>query len=208
MSNKFEGIPDGDLWNLATAHDGLAFGELFERHSTAVYNHCFRRTGSWSTAEDLTSVVFLEAWRRRKEVRLSGDSILPWLLAVANNTIRNSDRSLRRHRRLLAKLAGSSWSGFENDADQRLDDERAMTLILGRLSTLRIEEQEILALCDWSNLSYAQAAAALDIPLGTVRSRLSRAREHLRSLIEEDNVSTPTIEVTTTNCTKETDELS
>lgn len=207
MSNKFNGVPDGELWNLAAAHDGTAFGELFERHSTAVYNHCFRRTGSWSTAEDLTSVVFLEAWRRRKEVRLSGESILPWLLAVANNTIRNSDRSIRRHRRLLAKLTGFSSTRFENDADQRMDDERAMSMILAKLSALRIDELEILALCDWSNLSYAEASAALDIPIGTVRSRLSRAREHLQSLIEEDNVSTPTIEVATTNSTKETDEL-
>lgn len=207
MSNKFDGVPDGELWNLAAAHDGTAFGELFERHSTAVYNHCFRRTGSWSTAEDLTSVVFLEAWRRRKEVRLSGESILPWLLAVANNTIRNSDRSIRRHRRLLAKLTGFSSTRFENDADQRMDDERAMSMILAKLSALRIDELEILALCDWSNLSYAEASAALDIPIGTVRSRLSRAREHLQSLIEEDNVSTPTIEVATTNSTKETDEL-
>ena len=207
MSDKFGGMPDGDLWNLAAAHDGAAFGELFARHSTAIYNHCFRRSGSWSTAEDLTSVVFLEAWRRRKEVRLYGESILPWLLAVANNTIRNSDRSMRRHRRLLAKLAGSSSSSFEYDAEQRMDDERAMSMILAKLSALRIEDQEILALCDWSNLNYAEAAAALDIPVGTVRSRLSRAREHLRSLIEDDNVPNPVVEVSTMTSTKETDDL-
>jgi len=207
MNGEFEGMPDGELWNRAAAHDGAAFGELFERHSSAVYNHCFRRTGSWSTAEDLTSVVFLEAWRRRKEVQLYGDSVLPWLLAVANNATRNSNRSTRRHRRLLAKLVGASPSSrFDNDADQRIDDERAMTSILEKLSTLRIEEREILALCDWSNLSYAEAAAAIDVPIGTVRSRLSRAREHLRSLIEEDGVQTPAIEVLTTNSMKETDE--
>ena len=207
MSDKFDGMPDGELWNLAAAHDGAAFGELFERHSTAIYNHCFRRTGSWSTAEDLTSVVFLEAWRRRNEVRLYGTSVLPWLLAVANNTIRNSDRSLRRHRRLLAKLVGSSSLSVEYDADQRMDDERTMSMILAKLSALRIEDREILTLCDWSHLSYAEAAAALDIPIGTVRSRLSRAREHLRSLIEDDDVPNPVVGVWTMTSTKETDEL-
>ena len=95
----------------------------------------------------------------------------------------------------------------EYDADQRMDDERAMSMILAKLSALRIEDREILALCDWSNLNYAEAAAALDIPIGTVRSRLSRAREHLRSLIEDDDVPNPVVEVSTMTSTKETDEL-
>ncbi len=68
---------DRDLWAAATAGDGEAFGRIFDRHCRAVYNHCFRRTGSWSTAEDLTSVVFLEAWRRHREVELHGDSACP-----------------------------------------------------------------------------------------------------------------------------------
>ena len=95
----------------------------------------------------------------------------------------------------------------EYDADQRMDDERAMSMILAKLSALRIEDREILALCDWSHLSYAEAAAALDIPIGTVRSRVSRAREHLRSLIEDDDVPNPVVEVSTMTSTKETDDL-
>src|ERR1035437_7811734 len=87
---------DLELWQRAAAHDGAAFGQLFERHSRAVYNHCFRRTASWSSAEDLTSIVWAEAWRRRKDVRLHGESILPWLLAVANTCLRNLHASQRR----------------------------------------------------------------------------------------------------------------
>ena len=72
-------------------HDGTAFGGLFERHADAVYLHCFRRTASWSTAGGTDECrLFLEAWRRRRAVRLDTDSILPWLLAVANNAIRNA----------------------------------------------------------------------------------------------------------------------
>lgn len=184
---EFAGVSDGDLWQLAQNHDGRAFGALFERHASAVYNHCFRRTASWSTAEDLTSVVFLETWRRREEVQLHGDSILPWLLAVANNSARNASRSLRRHQRLLAKLTPTEMgSGFEQDVDQRVDDERSMAKILAALNKLRIEEREIIALCDWSALSYAEAASALAIPIGTVRSRLSRAHEHVRGLMDNE----------------------
>ena len=64
------------LWQRAVAGDPDSFGELFERHSRSVYNYCFRRTGSWSQAEDLTSVVFLEAWRRRSDVRLEHERAL------------------------------------------------------------------------------------------------------------------------------------
>jgi RNA polymerase sigma factor (sigma-70 family) len=184
---EYADVADDELWRRAREHDGAAFGELFERHATAVYNHCFRRTASWSAAQDLTSVVFLETWRRRKDVRLHDGSILPWLLAVANNAARNADRSIRRRQRLLSKLRGpTSPLGFEEDADQRVDDERTMALLLHKINSLRIEEREIIALCDWTDLSYAEAATALGVPIGTVRSRLSRAHEHLRRLIQDD----------------------
>jgi RNA polymerase sigma factor (sigma-70 family) len=181
-----QGVPDSELWRRAADQGGAAFGELFERHADAVYVHCFRRTASWSRAEELTSVVFLEAWRHRQSVRLDTDSILPWLLAVANNVIRNANRSLRRHQRLLAKLPPPPQADdFGDDAAGRLDDEREMAQILERLGVLRRQEQEVIALCDWAELSYSQAAAALDVPVGTVRSRLSRAHEHLRARLGE-----------------------
>jgi DNA-directed RNA polymerase specialized sigma24 family protein len=71
---------------------------LFDRHSRTVYNYCFRRTADWSVAEDLTSVVFLETWRRRCQVRMQTGSLLPWLYGVATNLLHNHRRALRRHR--------------------------------------------------------------------------------------------------------------
>jgi hypothetical protein len=62
-------VPEREKALAAQQQDGAAFGEIFERHSAAVYAHCFRRTGHWPVAEDLTSLVFLEAWRRPREVR-------------------------------------------------------------------------------------------------------------------------------------------
>lgn len=182
----FTGKTDEELWSIASSRDGDAFGELFERHADAVYNHCFRRTGSWSTAEDLTSVVFLEAWRKRRQVKFEGESVLPWLLAVANNSIRNANRSLRRYRRLLTKLPKPVAIPDQSDeAIGRIDDERAMGNILGAFNQLSQQDQEIVSLCDWSGLSYEEAAIALGIAVGTVRSRLSRARARLRDLLNE-----------------------
>lgn len=177
------GPTDEELW-LRAASDPSAFGTLFERHADSVYNHCFRRCGSWSAAEDLSSAVFLEAWRRRRDVRLAGDSILPWLLAVANNVSRHQERTLRRHRRLLAKLPTAVLEPDPADElVERLDDERRMQSILRVFGELKRHEQDVLALCAWGSLDYAAAAVALNVPVGTVRSRLSRARAHLNDLL-------------------------
>jgi hypothetical protein len=75
------------------AREPEAFGELFKRHSRSVYAYCARRTGDLHRAEDLTSVVFLEAFHRRCKLQLSKTSALPWLLGVANKVTRNSDRA-------------------------------------------------------------------------------------------------------------------
>lgn len=189
----FSQLPDEELWARAASHDGGAFGELFERHADTVYNHCFRRTASWAVAEDLTSVVFLEAWRRRRQVQFHGESVLPWLLAVANNAIRNSDRSFRRYRRLLAKLPRPvAIPDQSEEAIGRVDDERTMRNVLQAFERLSPQDQEIVSLCDWTGLGYEEAALALDVPIGTVRSRLSRARARLREQLGQTVVSTDT----------------
>ena len=173
---------DAELWQRALDGEPDAFGVLFERHARTVYNYLFRRTADWAVAEDLTSVVFLEAWRRREEVRLAGDAALPWLLGVATNVLRNRRRSHWRHRAALQRIPPERHEDFAEDADARLDDERRMRVVLRSLGELPRREQEVLALCGWAELSYEEAALALDIPVGTVRSRLSRARARMREL--------------------------
>ncbi|WP_329085841.1 RNA polymerase sigma factor [Streptosporangium sp. NBC_01469] len=174
---------DLELWSRAASGDGGAFGTLFDRHARSVYNHCFRRTADWSAAEDLTSAVFLEAWRRRRQVRISSDSLLPWLLGVANNALRNRSRSLRRHQAAISRLPPlNSVIDPAEEVTGRIDDEQQMREILAALNRLPRADQEVLTLCVWSELSYEDAAVALNIPVGTVRSRLSRARTRMKKL--------------------------
>jgi RNA polymerase sigma-70 factor (ECF subfamily) len=168
--------------------DPEAFGALFELHGRRIYNYCFRRTGDWATAQDLTSIVFLECWRRRKA---APDDLLPWLYGIATNVCRRQWRSLARYRMALRRLPPPDRSpGFDDEALDRLEDERRMQWVLAVLSELPRREQDVLALCLWAELSYDEAAAALEIPVGTVRSRLARARSRLeRRLAQEELVN-------------------
>ncbi|MEV4625921.1 RNA polymerase sigma factor [Micromonospora sp. NPDC049523] len=175
--------PDLDLLAQAESGTGAAFGEIFRRHSDAVYNHCFRRLGSWSSAEDATSLVFLETWRGRARAVGVDGSLLPWLLGVANNVVRNVARAARRYDAAQFRLpAGPVEPDHADEVASRLDDERRMREVLRRIATLGADEQDVVALVLMSGLSYAQAAVALGVPVGTVRSRLSRARERLAAL--------------------------
>lgn len=173
---------DADLWTRSRAGDRDAFGALFERHAKAVYNYCFRRIGSWATAEDLLSVVFIEAWRRRDK-DLPPDKVLPWLYGIATNVIRNQRRSERRFAAALNRVpAARSEPDFAAISDERVDDEWQAQGALGLLRKLPRREQDVFVLCAWMELSYEDAAVALRVPVGTVRSRLARARTRLREL--------------------------
>ncbi|RKN45946.1 RNA polymerase sigma factor [Streptomyces hoynatensis] len=165
--------------------DEEAFAELFDAYARSVYNHAFRLTGDWSTAEDLVSLTFLEAWRLRRRVDAEGGSLRPWLLGIATNTARNSRRAARRHAQAMSRLPpGESVRDFADEVAGRIDDTELLTAVRPALDTLRHNEREVLALCVWSGLDYATAAAALGVPVGTVRSRLSRARKKLAAFAE------------------------
>ncbi len=175
-------LDDSVLWSRVRTGDRDAFGLLFERHARTIYNYCFRRVGSWDAAEDLVSIVFLEAWRRRDKSLPAGKE-LPWLLGIATNVVRNRRRAERRYAAALRRVpAPEPEPSFAEDSDDRLADEAWMQRALQLLSRLPRREQEVFALCAWSELSYEDAAVALHIPVGTVRSRLSRARARLREL--------------------------
>ena len=162
--------------------EALAFGRLFHCHAQAVYAFCARRTGDLALAEDLTSVTFLEAWRHRDQIPSTEvGNPLPWLLAVANNVVRNARRTQRRYRSFLQRLpAPSLVPPAEDSAVARAITESRLRDALAAISTLPEREREVVILVLWSALSYEQAAATLQIPVGTVQSRLSRARTKLK----------------------------
>ena len=121
--------------------------------------------------------MFMEAFRRRRKLQLSNTSALPWLIGVANNAVRNADRSLRRYRSALDRIpVPANGMTPEEDAMERLGAQEALASALEAISALTQGEQNVVLLVLWSEFTYADAATALGIPVGTVRSRLASAR--------------------------------
>lgn len=141
------------------AGDHDEFGVLFSEHARAVCNHAFRLPGNWSAAEEVVSLTFLEAWRLRGTVRPEGGSLLPWLLGIALNVARNVSRAAMNR---LPKAP--DVPDFADDLAGRIDDAERLEKIHAALSTLRRAERDVLALCVWSGLNYAEAAEALGGP--------------------------------------------
>lgn len=178
-------VSDGELWRRTRQGDPECFGVLFDRHCEAVRTFCARRTGSLDAADDLVSVVFLEAWRRRDEVELVNDAALPWLYGIARRTMQHRWRSGMRHRRALARLGPAAVApDHADEVAGRLDDQRHLAQLRQAVQQLRPAQRDVVILCVWQGLDYAEAAVALGVPVGTVRSRLSRARARLQAVTE------------------------
>ncbi|GAA3232439.1 RNA polymerase sigma factor [Dactylosporangium siamense] len=169
------------------AGEPAAFGLLFDAYAGAVYQHAVRRTGDRGAAEEAVSLTFLEAWRLRERLLPEGGSCLPWLLGIATNVLRNLSRAARRHREALQRLPPRpSVPDFADDLVARMHDASRLAAARRALAKLRSAERDVFMLCVWSGLDYAAAAEALGVPVGTVRSRLSRSREKLRKLLDAD----------------------
>lgn len=185
---------DDDLWGRCRTDDRSAMAALFRRHADAIYAHAFRATGDWSRAEDVVSVVFAEAWRRR-DTEVESGSVVAWLYGVATNVLRNEKRTRKRHWALLNRLRSANSveqsDGFSERLAARIDDKERAQALLQQVRELPQAHREVIAMCWWSGLTYDEAAFALDIPVGTVRSRLSRARARL-DLDENDLVALAT----------------
>jgi RNA polymerase sigma-70 factor (ECF subfamily) len=184
---NYDQLDDADLWQLSTS-DPEAFGEIFRRHARSVFAICYWRTGDAAIAEDVTSVVFLEAWRRRELVVLEQRSALPWLLGVANHTSRNATRSLRRYSQALRRIDGQRNAPSEDDVIDRIDAETSLNLVNQVARELSEQEREIVLLVFWSGLSYEATSVALGVPVGTIRSRVSRTRRKLQLRLGDNRV--------------------
>nr|WP_240519305.1 sigma-70 family RNA polymerase sigma factor [Amycolatopsis antarctica] len=175
---------DHELWRRSADGDDLAFSQLFERHARAVWNHAYRMTGSWGVAEDLTSMAFLTAWRRRTEITLVRDSALPWLYTVIANLARTEGRRRGRWSRLLRRVPDPPVVPDHADGvAERLDGEQRLRAVVNAVRRLPDAQRRAAELCLLGDLTVADAAELLGVAEPTVRSQISRARARLRDLL-------------------------
>ncbi|GHF24266.1 RNA polymerase sigma factor [Pseudolysinimonas yzui] len=178
MGQGTESIGDADAaeWARAVGGDGEAFGRIFDRHRDRVLRHGLRLAPTPSDADDLVAITFFEAWRNRERVRVVEGSVLPWLLVTATNVGRNLRRSAGRYAALLERLPPG-----EHAADPA--DHVAAHDVAARLAHLSLADRQVLTLCVLEGYSERDAAVALGVAPGTVKSRLSRARRRLASAL-------------------------
>jgi RNA polymerase sigma-70 factor (ECF subfamily) len=154
----------------ASLADPEAFTVLFDRHFDAVHGYAQRRVGP-DLADEVAAETFTRAFDRRRRYDRSREDARPWLLGISANLLRRHWRTERRRFDAYARSAGTA--GGEPSAGVSAE-------LVAALKRLPRREREPLLLLAWADLSYEQIAFALDLPVGTVRSRISRGRARLR----------------------------
>jgi RNA polymerase sigma factor (sigma-70 family) len=176
-------LDDGALFERSVAEPEL-FTLVFDRYYRMVYGYLSRRVGR-TVADDLAAETFIRAFERRAAYDPAAPRALPWLLGIALNLLAHHRRSEARQLRALAAAGAREPSESADEAGGRLDADTTERLIAG-LEQLDDYDREALLLYAWGELRYQEIADVLRIPVGTVRSRLNRARRKLRQALEPD----------------------
>lgn len=165
----------------ASLTDPDAFGLVFERHYDAIHGYLQRRLDG-QFADELAAQTFLVAFDSRSRFERGRPDARPWLFGIATNLARNHRRREVVELRAVAALTPEGGVGVDG-VEARIDAERLRGPLAQALAELPTEESDVLCLLVWAELSQAEIADALAIPLGTVKSRLSRARGRLRTAL-------------------------
>jgi RNA polymerase sigma-70 factor, ECF subfamily len=160
-----------------------AFGAMYDRHAGTLLRFLGRRVGG-GVAEGLVGELFRIAFEQRKTFDMSRASALPWLYGIGSNLLLKHRRGEARRLRASARIAAAGEASDERAGAKALDARLLFPRVAGAIEALPDGEREALLLFAWEDLSYQSMAEALELPIGTVRSRLNRARAHLRELLE------------------------
>lgn len=171
--------PDNEVIE-RSASDPAVFAALYDRHAATVYRYVAQRLGD-HVAEDVMAETFLVAFERRDSYDLAVPDARPWLLGIATRLMRKYARlEAVAWKGMTADLAAQITPDFIDRAGARIDAERLTLRLAKALRRLSDTDRDTLLLYAWGDLDYAAIAAAMQVPIGTVRSRLNRARRQLR----------------------------
>ena len=168
----------------ASLEEPEAFALVYDRHATRLYRYARRRLGA-DVAEDVVADAMLTAFRKREHYDTTRPDARPWLFGILTREISRRRRDERARFRAITRL------GPSGDTDQGAVDQVTAAIAAGAargalaeaLAALAVRDRDVLLLVAWADLSYQEVADALHIPIGTVRSRLNRARRRVRAVI-------------------------
>ena len=160
-----------------------AFGLIYDRHAATLLRFLGRRAGA-KVAEALVGELFRVAFERRKMFDASRESALPWLYGIGSNLLLKHRRGEARRLRASARMAAGLEAPSGRASAAALDARVLFSRVADVIEALPDGEREALLLFAWEELSYQSVAESLELPIGTVRSRLNRARAHLRELLK------------------------
>ncbi|MEU4420830.1 RNA polymerase sigma factor [Actinoplanes sp. NPDC024001] len=164
------------------------FATVFDRHYGRIYAYAARRLGR-DLAEDVASETFTVAFSRIGGYDTARPDAAPWLYGIASNLIARHGRAESRRYRALARLAPEeAVNGHDDAVAGRLDAATQRGRLAAALARLSGGERDALLLVAWAGLSQLEVAAALDVAAGTVRSRLHRARQEMRTALGEGDL--------------------
>ena len=164
-------------------HEPEAFAALYDRHAAPIHRFAGRRLGD-QMADDVVGETFLAAFRRRKRYDLRRADARPWLYGIAANVIGKHRRAEVRMLRAYARTGVDPVAAGHADlVDSRICAAAVQRDLAAALAGLPAGDRDVLLLIAWADLSYEETAAALGIPVGTVRSRLHRARRKVREAL-------------------------
>jgi RNA polymerase sigma-70 factor (ECF subfamily) len=163
--------------------DAELFAVLYDRYAAQLYRFAYRRVGP-EAAEDVVADTFLAAFRRRRQYDVARPDARPWLFGIVTKEIARRRRSEEARYRALARAAGeAAEDGHADRVAAGVSAQAARASLAAALSRLSPGDRDVLLLVAWSDLSYQEVAQALGIPVGTVRSRLNRARRKTREAL-------------------------
>jgi RNA polymerase sigma factor (sigma-70 family) len=187
MRPQSRAIPqtDADVIELSR-HEPEQFTVLFRRHAPYIQRYVARRLGP-DAADDIVAETFLLAFRQREKYDRSRADARPWLYGISTNLIgRHRRAEIRLYRALARTGADPVVEPFTDRVDERVSASSASGQLAAALAKLSADVRDTLLLAAWGDLTYEEIATALGVPVGTVRSRLSRARSKLRQILQQE----------------------
>jgi RNA polymerase sigma-70 factor (ECF subfamily) len=171
----------------ASVDDPARFGAIFDRHASVLHRYFVRRIGP-DEAEAMVGDVFRIAFEKRHTYDTDRPTARPWLYGIATNLLAKHRRTEARRLQATARLAARRLppDDLADRVSTTVDASDRWRRVAGAVTSLPEPERDTLVLHVWEGLSYDDVATALGVPVGTVRSRLNRARGRLRELDRAD----------------------